>query len=102
MGLIRSRIIAYGTSSMRNCSLFADIFVSAVVWGQAQEVHRDVREWLHKNVSDDVAKHCRIIYGGSVSAGNCKELGKEKDIDGFLVGGASLKPDFLQIISARC
>ena len=42
----------------------------------------------------------RIIYGGSVTAATCKELGKEPDIDGFLVGGASLKPDFVQIVNA--
>lgn len=38
---------------------------------------------------------------GSVNAGNCKELGKKPDIDGFLVGGASLKPDFITIVNAR-
>ena len=38
---------------------------------------------------------------GSVSAANCKELASKPDIDGFLVGGASLKPDFVQIINAR-
>ena len=47
------------------------------------------------------------IYGmyvdvaGSVSADNCKELAKQPDIDGFLVGGASLKPDFITIINAK-
>jgi triosephosphate isomerase len=39
-----------------------------------------------------------VIYGGSVSGGNCVELAKNKDIDGFLVGGASLKPEFYDII----
>jgi len=39
-----------------------------------------------------VAENTRIIYGGSVSEKNCKELAKEPDVDGFLVGGASLKP----------
>jgi len=38
---------------------------------------------------------------GSVSADNCKELAKQQDIDGFLVGGASLKPDFITIINAK-
>ena len=43
----------------------------------------------------------RIIYGGSVNAGNCAELAKEEDIDGFLVGGASLKgADFVTICNA--
>nr|XP_002130790.1 triosephosphate isomerase B-like [Ciona intestinalis] len=69
--------------------------------GQAQEVHEKLRKWLADNVSDDVSKSTRIIYGGSVNAGNCKELAKGKDIDGFLVGGASLKPEFLDIIKAN-
>ncbi|KAK6175583.1 hypothetical protein SNE40_014013 [Patella caerulea] len=68
---------------------------------QAQQVHKDLREWLAQNVSAEVAKACRIIYGGSVSAGNCRELATKGDVDGFLVGGASLKPDFVQIINAR-
>ncbi|XP_045163237.2 triosephosphate isomerase-like [Mercenaria mercenaria] len=68
---------------------------------QAQEVHQKLREWLSSKVSADVAKSVRIIYGGSVNAGNCKELAKKPDIDGFLVGGASLKPDFVTIVKAR-
>jgi triosephosphate isomerase len=41
------------------------------------------------------------FYQGSVNAKNCRELGAEPDIDGFLVGGASLKPEFVQIVNAR-
>ncbi|CAF5155039.1 unnamed protein product, partial [Rotaria sp. Silwood1] len=41
------------------------------------------------------------IYGGSVSGSNCKELAQQSDIDGFLVGGASLKPEFEQICKSR-
>lgn len=59
---------------------------------QAQEVHAEIRKWLSENVSKDAAEKTRIIYGGSVSEKNCKELAKQSDIDGFLVGGASLKP----------
>ncbi|XP_077998350.1 triosephosphate isomerase-like [Glandiceps talaboti] len=69
---------------------------------QAQEVHEALRKWMSDNISADVAKSTRIIYGGSVSAGNCVELGGQGDVDGFLVGGASLKPDFVKIINARC
>ncbi|KAK4306810.1 hypothetical protein Pmani_021395 [Petrolisthes manimaculis] len=68
---------------------------------QAQDVHAKLREWLRKNVNDQVANSTRIIYGGSVSPSNCEELAKMGDIDGFLVGGASLKPDFVKIINAR-
>ncbi|KAL1417200.1 hypothetical protein MTO96_027082 [Rhipicephalus appendiculatus] len=67
---------------------------------QAQEVHSKVRNWLATNVSPDVAAKVRMQYGGSVNAGNCRELGRKPDIDGFLVGGASLKPEFVQIINA--
>eukprot|EP00918_Siedleckia_nematoides_P097741 GHVU01214094.1.p1 GENE.GHVU01214094.1~~GHVU01214094.1.p1 ORF type:complete len:272 (+),score=34.47 GHVU01214094.1:68-817(+) len=68
---------------------------------QAQEIHAKLRQWLAKNVSADVAKSVRILYGGSVTPANCQELAKKPDIDGFLVGGASLKPDFVNIINAR-
>lgn len=67
---------------------------------QAQEVHGKLRKWLADNVSADVAQKTRIIYGGSVTAENCRELAKEADIDGSLVGGASLKPDFIHIVNA--
>lgn len=55
-------------------------------------MHAEIREWLGKTLSSDAAEKTRIIYGGSVSEKNCKDLAKQKDIDGFLVGGASLKP----------
>ncbi|KAG6571040.1 Triosephosphate isomerase, chloroplastic, partial [Cucurbita argyrosperma subsp. sororia] len=68
---------------------------------QAQEVHAAVRDWLKKNVSPEVASKTRIIYGGSVNGGNCAELAKKEDIDGFLVGGASLKgPEFGTIVNS--
>ncbi|XP_043935538.1 triosephosphate isomerase [Protopterus annectens] len=68
---------------------------------QAQEVHHTLRDWVKKNVSEDVANSLRIIYGGSVTGANCKELASQPDVDGFLVGGASLKPEFINIINAR-
>lgn len=67
---------------------------------QAQDVHAALRKWLVDNVSADVSASLRIQYGGSVTAANCKELGSQPDIDGFLVGGASLKPEFVQIVNA--
>ncbi|KAM3338678.1 triosephosphate isomerase, cytosolic [Capsicum galapagoense] len=67
---------------------------------QAQEVHAELRKWLQANVSAEVAASTRIIYGGSVSGANCKELAGQPDVDGFLVGGASLKPEFIDIIKA--
>jgi len=68
---------------------------------QAQEVHEKLRAWMKTNVSEAVANSVRIIYGGSVTGATCKELGGQKDIDGFLVGGASLKPEFIEIINAK-
>jgi len=68
---------------------------------QAQEVHQILRKWLSAEVSETVANSTRIIYGGSVTAANCRELAKECDIDGFLVGGASLKPEFVDIVNAK-
>ena len=47
---------------------------------------------MKEKVSDEVANNTRILYGGSVSEKNCKELATQPDVDGFLVGGASLKP----------
>jgi triosephosphate isomerase len=67
---------------------------------QAQEVHAALRGWLAEHVSAEAASATRIIYGGSVSAKNCDELAGAADIDGFLVGGASLKPEFVSIINA--
>lgn len=68
---------------------------------QAQDVHAQLRKWLKEKVSEGVANSTRIIYGGSVTGGNCRELAQSADIDGFLVGGASLKPEFVEIINAR-
>ena len=60
---------------------------------QAQEVHAAIRDWFRKLLPESkTAEELRIIYGGSVNEKNCGELAKETDIDGFLVGGASLKP----------
>merc|ERR1712055_498952 len=67
---------------------------------QAQEVHSAVRKWLAEKAGPTVAAETRILYGGSVTAANCRELAACPDIDGSLVGGASLKPDFIKIINA--
>lgn len=95
---------------------------------QAQEAHADTRAFLKQAVNAEVAETTRIIYGGSVTAANSKELGTylvalsfinplricvecgltllfafiatQPDVDGFLVGGASLKPEFVDIINS--
>jgi len=68
---------------------------------QAQEVHAALRKFLAKELSAKAAESTRILYGGSVNEKNCSELAKQADIDGFLVGGASLKPAFIDIINAK-
>ncbi len=66
---------------------------------QAQEVHAFIREWIEKTFDAPTGQHVRILYGGSVKPGNIAELMAEPDIDGALVGGASLKADqFIDII----
>lgn len=67
---------------------------------QAQEAHEVVREWIQKHVSAEAAQKTRILYGGSVTESNAATLIAKPDVDGFLVGGASLKEGFKQIVSA--
>jgi len=67
---------------------------------QAQEAHQQLRAWVAKCVSPNVAEKLRIIYGGSVKASNCEELIHLPDVDGFLVGGASLKSEFVTIVAS--
>jgi triosephosphate isomerase len=59
----------------------------------AQEVCAAIRQELVKIGSAEIAENCRILYGGSVKAINIVEIMKEEDIDGALVGGASLDPE---------
>jgi triosephosphate isomerase (TIM) len=67
---------------------------------QAQEVHHIIRQWTASNVGAEVAAKLRLLYGGSVTAANAETLYRCADINGFLVGGASLKPEFTKIIAA--
>jgi triosephosphate isomerase len=65
----------------------------------AQEAHRHLRIVMADLIGDEAANTKRILYGGSVNPGNAAELHAQPDIDGFLVGGASLDPErFLAII----
>jgi triosephosphate isomerase len=68
---------------------------------QAQEMHDLIRKLLAEMYNSQLSKDIRILYGGSVKADNAAELMAQKDVDGLLVGGASLKADeFLEIIGA--
>lgn len=67
----------------------------------AQAAHAHIRKVLASMYGTGAAERVRIQYGGSVSASNARELFSQPDVDGGLVGGASLKPgDFAQIIAA--
>jgi len=65
---------------------------------QAQEVHAFIRDWVHQAFDEETAEAVRIQYGGSVKPDNTAELLSQKDIDGALVGGASLKVDSFSAI----
>jgi triosephosphate isomerase (TIM) len=68
---------------------------------QAQEMHKYLRSVLSKKYGENTAGLISILYGGSVKAANAKELFSCEDVDGGLVGGASLiAADFIQIINA--
>ncbi len=68
---------------------------------QAQEVCKAIRDCIAEVYDTDTAEKVRIQYGGSVNAGNAAELFAQPDIDGGLVGGASLKPDFGKIVNYK-
>merc|ERR1711988_1298587 len=67
---------------------------------QAQETHAALRAYLKEAVDEKTAEEIRIQYGGSANAKNAPELSACPDIDGFLVGGASLKPEIMDVIKA--
>ena len=68
---------------------------------QAQEVCKSIRDCIAEVYDTDTAEKVRIQYGGSVNAGNAAELFAQPDIDGGLVGGASLKADFGKIVNYK-
>lgn len=69
---------------------------------QAQEVHQFLRSVLEKNFGNMLAKSIRILYGGSVKSNNIAELMAMPDVDGALVGGASLDPEtFSKIVQFK-
>lgn len=68
---------------------------------QAQEMHAAIRAMLQKKYGKRVAENTSILYGGSVKGNNAKEIFGQPDVDGGLVGGASLNAsEFVQIINA--
>lgn len=68
---------------------------------QAEEMHQYIRNLIAKQYNDKVAEQCTVLYGGSCNAKNAKELFAKPNVDGGLIGGASLKAeDFLNIINS--
>lgn len=66
----------------------------------AQDTHKQIRAHLAKTIGGQ-SESVRILYGGSVNGKNAPEFKDKADVDGFLVGGASLKPEFVDIIKSR-
>ena len=68
---------------------------------QAQEMHHFIRQTLSEKYGNDLAQNCSILYGGSCNAANAAELFANADVDGGLIGGASLKAkDFVTIANS--
>jgi triosephosphate isomerase len=68
---------------------------------QAQEMHAFVRKNISEKFNDEIAQNVSILYGGSVKPANAKEIFAKEDVDGGLIGGASLKAiDFIELVNA--
>lgn len=67
---------------------------------QAQETHKAIRAWISDHVSPEVGAEILILYGGSMKGSNAAELLKQEDVDGGLIGGASLTADFIECVKA--
>ncbi len=103
---VKAALYNIDAASMRRC-----IIAYEPIWAigtgktatsaQAQEVCEHIRSVIRKKYGARVARSVSILYGGSMNAGNAAELLAMPDIDGGLIGGASLKPeDFAKIIEA--
>ena len=107
--LTRQLTGAFTDCEQRDCSSI--ILAYEPVWAigtgknatpdQAQEAHAFIRRWVTQRCGADVGASLRIQYGGSVNAANAASLLQQPDVDGALVGGASLKADaFAAIVTA--
>lgn len=67
----------------------------------AEETHKGIRDHLAKTIGAEQAEKIRILYGGSANGKNAPTFKDKANVDGFLVGGASLKPEFVDIIKSR-
>ena len=80
--------------------LFTKLIQCTYVWYDRWIISNIVTYYNQFCIAAEIADNVRILYGGSVTANNCRDLAACKDIDGSLVGGASLKPDFVAIVNA--
>lgn len=65
---------------------------------QAEEMHRSIRNWIAEKYTETIAQNCSIIYGGSCNVSNAQELFSSPNVDGGLIGGASLQAEsFIKI-----
>ena len=103
---VKSALAGVSAEQMRRCviayePLWAIGTGNTATSAQAQEVCASIRATLGKLYDLETAKTISILYGGSMNAGNAAELLAQPDIDGGLIGGASLKPvDFSKIVAA--
>ena len=68
---------------------------------QIQEMHQFIRDLVNSKFGNEISQNIKILYGGSVKPSNAKEIFSLKDIDGGLIGGASLNfSDFNSIVEA--
>lgn len=96
---MKNVIVAYEPVwAINNPYLNSDTEIKPATPLQAKEAHKIVRDWLRKNYSNTIAEQVRIIYGGSMNASNAAELLALEDIDGGLIGGASLSAEKLMPI----
>ena len=100
-----------GVANLSSDALLSCVIAYEPVWAigtgktatpeQAQEVHNYIRNLLKQTYSDEIASQVRIQYGGSVKPENATELMAQPDVDGALVGGASLQAEtFSQIVKS--
>ena len=108
---IVSEQLAEGLAQLDEAQLANVVLAYEPVWAigtgktasaaQAQEMHAHIRAWLVERFGESPAAATTILYGGSVKAGNAAELFAQPDIDGGLIGGASLVAnDFVAIVNA--
>ena len=101
--------IRLGLKGLKNSDIQKIVIAYEPVWAigtgktasleQIQEAHRLVRERVGERAGEDIAENLRILYGGSVKPANVKDIMSLDDVDGALVGGASLEPEsFARIV----